>query len=267
MSRNCTVKESSIINNKKFRNNLSIANMKHSIKTDILNKYYSRKCRITWLVNKRKKKLSSLRDKKRSSSFNITFKNMPIKHGEEIELEIELDMEVKTIKIENELIGYYFYFNRISTENKMENNRIKFIEQDNEYNNIHFKLPEFNDHRLSVISENDKLIHTQIFSDSMSFIAEKTNNNNQYRRKSCVEYNSEKDLVIDPDYISKSPCNFTFDINTLSYVYTTDRNSLKQMNDNLNRDLITKIKINQFQFNSVKNRKKIFSLSQIKRHE
>ena len=49
----------------------------------------------------------------------------------------------------------------------------------------------------------------------MSFIAEKTNNNNQYRRKSCVEYNSEKDLVIDPDYISKSPCNFTFDINTL----------------------------------------------------
>ena len=267
MSRNCTIKESSIINNKKFRNNLNIANIKRSIKTDILNKYYSRKCRITWLVNKRKKKLSSLRDKKRSSSFNITFKNMPIKHGEEIELEIELDMEVKTIKIENELIGYYFYFNRISTENKMENNRIKFIEQDNEYNNIHFKLPEFNDHRLSVISENDKLIHTQIFSDSMSFIAEKTNNNNQYRRKSCVEYNSEKDLVIDPDYISKSPCNFTFDINTLSYVYTTDRNSLKQMNDNLNRDVITKIKINQFQFNSMKNRKKIFSLSQIKRHE
>ena len=189
MSRNCTIKESSIINNKKFRNNLNIANIKRSIKTDILNKYYSRKCRITWLINKRKKKLRSLSKKRRSSSFNISLKNMTIKNDDEIELVIELDMEVKTIKMENELIGYYFYFNRINKENKVENNRIKFIEQDNEYNNIHFKLPEFNDHRLSVISENDKLIHTQIFSDSMSFIAEKTNNNNQYRRKSCVEYN------------------------------------------------------------------------------
>ena len=264
MSRNCTVKESSIINNKKFRNNLSIANMKHSIKTDILNKYYSRKCRITWLINKRKKKLRSLSKQRRSSSFNISLKNMTIKNDDEIELEIELDMEVKTIKMENELIGYYFYFNRINKENKMENNRIKFIEQDNEYN-IRLKLPEFNDHRLSVISENDKFIRTQIFIDPMTFINDKTNN--QIRRKSCMEYNAEKDLIIDPNYICKSPSNFAFDINNLSYVYTTERNSFKQMNENLNRDVITKIKINQFQYNSIKNRKKIFSLSQIKRHE
>ena len=233
---------------------------------DILNRYYTRKCRVTWLINKRKKKLKSLREKKRSSSFNISFKKTPIKNDDEIEIEIELDIEIKKIKLENELIGYYFYFNPINKENKMENNRIKFIEIDDDYNmNMHLKLPEFIDHKLSVITDANNFMKTQILSDPTAFVADKTNN--QIRRKSCYEYNAEKDLIIGPDYISKSPGNFNFDLNTLSYIYSTDRNNYKTMNENLKRDVITKIKINQFQYNSIKNRKKIFSLSQIKRHE
>ena len=267
MSKNCTIKESSIINHKKFRNNLNITNIKRSIKTDILNRYYTRKCRITWLVNKRKKKLKSTKEKRRSSSFNISLNKMNIKNDDEIEREIELDMEIKKIKIENDLIGYYFYFNRINKENKMENNRIRFIDQDSEFStNMHLKLPEFNDHRLSVISDNGKFIRTQILSEPLAFQTEK--NNNQIRRKSCYEYNGfEKDLIIDPDYVCKTQSNFMFDMNSLSYMHSNDRNNLKKMNENLKRDVITKIKINQFQYNSIKNRKKIFSLSQIKRYE
>ena len=265
MSKNCTIKESSIINHKKFRNNLNITSIKRTIQTDILNRYYSRKCRVTWLINKKKKKLKSLEEKRRSSSFNIQFKKTHINNDEEIEIEIELDMEIKKIKLENELIGYYFYFNRINKENKMENNRIKFVEIDDDYNmNMHLKLPEFDDHRLSVITDENKFMKTQILSDPIAFITEKTNN--QIRRKSCYEYN-EKDLVIGPDYVSKCPGNFNFDLNSFSYMYSTGRNNLKTMNKNLKRDVITKIKVNQFQYNSIKNRKKIFSLSQIQRHE
>ena len=47
LSKICTMKESSIINQKKYKNNLYMSNVKRSIKTDILNKYYSKKCRIT----------------------------------------------------------------------------------------------------------------------------------------------------------------------------------------------------------------------------
>ena len=154
---------------------------------DILNRYYTRKCRVTWLINKRKKKLKSLREKKRSSSFNISFKKTPIKNDDEIEIEIELDIEIKKIKLENELIGYYFYFNPINKENKMENNRIKFVETDDDYNmNMHLKLTEFIDHRLSVITDANKFKKTQILSDPTAFVADKTNN--QIRRKSCYEY-------------------------------------------------------------------------------
>ena len=238
--------------------------MKKSIKTDILNRYYYKKCRITWLINKRKKRHYSI-IKRRSSSFNISFKKNQIKNEDDIEIEIELDMEIKKILVENELVGYYFYFTPIKKEMKMENNKIKFIDYKEEGDNMHLQFGEINPNNLTEITENDKLNQTQIISDTQFFINEKLIN--QIRRKSCVEYNYEKDLIIGPDYICKSPSNFLFDINTLSYNYSTNRNNLKVMNDNLKRDVITKIKINQFQYNSMKNRTKIFSLSQIKRHE
>ena len=266
MSRNFSVKENSIIENKMSRNNLYITNMKRLIKTGILNRYDSRKCRITWVINKKKMKVKSLRAKRRSSSFNISFKKVHDKDDDEEEIEIELDMEIKKIKIENDLLGYYFYFYRINKENKMENNRIRFIEQDDEYKmNMHLKLPEFNDHNLSVIYENDKYIQTEIIFEPMAFQAEKSNN--QVRRKSCLEHNTEKDLIIGPDYVCKNSSNFMFDVSSLSYTYSTDRNNINQLNENLKRDVITKIKINKYQYHSIKNRKKIFSLSQIKRYE
>ena len=261
LSKNCTIKESSTINHKKFKNNLNITSIKKSIKTDILNRYYYKKCRITWLINKRKKRQQSIR-KRRSSSFNIAFKKNQIN---EIEIEIELDMEIKKILVENELVGYYFYFTPIKKEMKMENNKIKFIDYKEEGDNMHLQFGEINPNNLTEITENDKLNQTQIISDTQFFINEKLIN--QIRRKSCAEYNYEKDLIIGPDYICKSPSNFLFDINTLSYNYSTNRDNLKVMNDNLKREVITKIKINQFQYNSMKNRTKIFSLSQIKRHE
>ena len=265
LSKNCTIKESSIINHKKLRNNLNISNMKRTIKTDILNRYYYKRCRITWLINKRKKnKLQSRKEKRRSSSFNFSLKKAQVKNEDEIEIEIELDMEIKKIVVEKELIGYYFYFTRIKKNNRMENNRVQFIDH-NDDDNMHLKLSEFYPANQAVNSDDEKINQTQIISDPSYFTKDKSNN--PFRRKSCNEFNSEKEVLIGPDYICKGPSNFLFDINTLSYIYSTRRDNFKKMNESLKRDVITKIKINQFQYNSIKNRKKIFTLSQIKRHE
>ena len=119
MNKNFTIKESSIINKKIVRNSINTTNIKSSIKTNILNRYYSKKCRITWIINKNKKKLKSLNERRSSSSYNISSKKINNKNNEE-EIEIELEMKIDKIKIDNFLIGYYFYFNRINKEKKQK---------------------------------------------------------------------------------------------------------------------------------------------------
>ena len=229
----------------------------------ILNRYYSKKCRITWIINKNKKKLKSLNERRSSSSYNISSKKINNKNNEE-EIEIELEMKIDKIKIDNFLIGYYFYFNRIKKKKKTEKNKVRFIIQENEYNmKVYIKFPELNQENSYNISEN-KFNQTQILSGPIIFHAEKTNN--KKRRKSYYENNDEKDYIIGPDYICKSQNNFLFDLNSLSYINSTSRNNLKKLKENLKRDVLRKIKINQFQYNSLKNRKKIFSLSQIKKY-
>ena len=270
LSRNVTMKESSIINHKKHRSNLNLPHIKKTVKTDILNKYYFKKSRITWLVNKKKKtQLKNINEKRRSSSFNFGFKKIRDKNDEEVIIEIELDMEIKKIILENDLIGYYFFFTSTKQESKLENNKVKFIEQPNDNHHTILKLSgvlpiaEYLKQRHSVV---DELNRKPILSEPTSFESNKDNNNPiKRKRKSCAEYNLEDDLI-GPDYICKSPCNFMFDINSMSYLFSNERNNLKKMNDGLKRDVVTKIKINQFQFNSLKNRTKIFSLSQIRNH-
>ena len=266
LSKICPLKESSIINHKKLKNNLYIANMKKSIKTDILNKYYSKKCRITWLINKRKKnKFRSKAEKRRSSSFNISPRNIIVKDDDEIEVEIELDMEIKKIIIEDDLIGYYFFFENVINGHRFENNKVKFIEPDKNSNILHLKLSGVqnnakNDyHRYTDI---DKVNQTQILAEHISFTKEVANQN---RRKSCAEYNPDE-LLIGADYVCKSSSNFIFDLRSLSYLHSTDRNSMEKMKEDLKKDVLAKIKINQFQYNSLKNRTKIFTRSNIKKN-
>ena len=110
--------------------------------------------------------------------------------------------------------------------------------------------------------EFEKINQTQILEDRIPFVRESAN---KLRRKSSAEYNHE-DLLIGADFIYKSPCNFIFDLRSLSYIYSNNRNNNKNVDDNLKKDVITKIKKNKFQYNSLKNRTKIFSKSNIKKH-
>ena len=260
LSKGCTIKESSILNHKKLRNNLNVTNLKNSIKTDILNRYYYRRCRITWLINKKKKSKLRSNNKRRSSSFNISFKkgNSIIKEDDNIEIEIELDMEIKKIILDKILIGYYFFFTRVKPENKIENNKIKFKENEDVDN---MKLTNYMDKNYY---SSEKLNQTVILSDPSFILKEK--NNNIFRRRSCFDFNGDNSLI-GPDYICKSPCNFIFDVNSLTYIYSTEKDNNKQLNAFLKKDVSTKIKMNQFQYNSIKNRAKIFSLSQIRQYE
>ena len=257
-------KESSIINQKKFKNYLYMSNVKRMIKTDILNKYYSKKCRITWLINRPKKnKFRPKAEKRRSSSYNMSFINVMDKK-EEIEVEIELDMEIKKIILEDELIGYYFFFENVLNNHRIENNMVKFSEPDKNSNILHLKLSGVQ----SALKKNqpryskfEKINQTQIFPEHIKFAKEATK---KIRRKSCAEYNHDE-LLIGADYVCKSPCNFIFDLPSLSYIFSNHRSN-KNVDENLKKDVISKIKKTQFQYNSLKNRTKVFSKSKIKRN-
>ena len=264
LSKICTMKESSIINQKKYKNNLYMSNVKRSIKTDILNKYYSKKCRITWLINKKKKKFRSKFEERRSSWYNNSFKNI-IDKNEEVEVEIELNMEIKKIVLENELLGYYFLFEKVLSSHRIDNNMVKFIDSDRNSNVLHLKLSgvqNISRKNQPRYSELEKINQTQILADRISFVRE---SDKKLRRKSCAEYNHEE-LLIGADFICKSPCNFIFDLRSLNYIYSNNRNNNKNIDDTLKKDVIAKIKKNQFQYNSLKNRTKILSKRNIKKH-
>ena len=86
--------------------------IKQKIKTDLFNKKYNKKCKITW--NSSEKKSSNITKEvkeiiKYSSIIlgnNINYLNSKLFEDSGI----ELYMEPKKIILDNELIGYFFFF-------------------------------------------------------------------------------------------------------------------------------------------------------------
>ena len=120
MSKSTTIRESSIMTHKKMKKNLMLSSLVKSIKTDILNKNFLQKSKITWIIdedfntNKNKtriiKKMNSMNYQNSSSFLGI---NINLNDNTE---EKELFMEVKKIIFDRELIGYYFFFSKINED-------------------------------------------------------------------------------------------------------------------------------------------------------
>ena len=275
LSKDMGIKESSIIVHKKYKNLFNMTSVRRTIQADLLNKKLNKKWKITWLINKTKKRALKT-EGRRSSSYNISFN-----HRNEEEIEIKLNMEIKKVLLEDELVGYYFFFSKITKGEKDSNNinesrnSVIIPKNKNLFKSTHIRSQK-KVIRGSKFYESNNLIQTQIHEGPICFNKEKMNNNNhnKFRRKSFGKsekfINNYYDIgfgFLGPDFVCDSPCNFNFDINTLSFYYSTKKDNLQKLNDMLKRDADTKNKISQFQYNSIKNRHKIFSLSQIKRHE
>ena len=101
-------------NNDLSNKNISLIE-KQKLKTELFDKKYNKKCKITWTPSE-KNSLSETKitkEKKQNSSLNFYKTNKYLKNKLLNEKGIELYMEAKKIILDNELLGYYFYFSKI----------------------------------------------------------------------------------------------------------------------------------------------------------
>ena len=127
VSRISSISEIKHNNNKKNM----LSQLKKKIKDDLINKKYNKKCQITWRINKKNKYNKMIVSKNeennndmegkatrisyRGSSYNLS----TIRKLDEKNIEIEFLMEIKKAIIDNQLVGYYFYFSKLDySENK-----------------------------------------------------------------------------------------------------------------------------------------------------
>ena len=113
------------LSEKKF-NKISIpASIRKRIKYDLLIKKYSNRCRITWKTseetnsNEAKSQKKILISKKSQNNIRYTESNIlrPNKTANPEETEIDMFMEIKNIIINDELLGYLFYFTKVKSKN------------------------------------------------------------------------------------------------------------------------------------------------------
>jgi hypothetical protein len=99
--------------------------IKKKIKNDLLIKKYSKKCKITWRIGH---EIYSNFSKNNNQQFLPKKSHLSIKHsktnifthnrtGNNDDIEIDVFMEIKKIIIQNELLGYYFFFSKIGNTN------------------------------------------------------------------------------------------------------------------------------------------------------
>ena len=244
--------------NKKFKNNIQNED-KQKIMNDLFNKKYNKKCRITW--NPCGNNYENLND---SSIFESNIKYRRIKNV--VDNEKELYMESRKIILDNELVGYYFFFSKI-------------YNYDNKYN-LDYKKIKFNDSSKNLTTKSIKK-----YQCTFKKIINNTNSNNinkllfnlrkKVKRKSLekmlsrVSINEEEDsdilsseyqsnfknqskyssnpeivevneqggdIIIDENYVPDSPINFFFDIKNNSFNCSKNNDNSKILNEILKNE-------------------------------
>ena len=255
MTRNCSMKESSIITQKRVKKTLVTTSIFKSIKIDILNKNYAEKTKITWVIDEdcNNKKKTKIFKKKRRSTLGELFANSVIL-SENIK-EKEFFMEIKKIILDKELIGYYFYFSKVP---KM---KPKLIPNSRHHS---FKKTEI---RQRVGGKSSKKVHqTQKLNAPIVFEEKKVSNSILKRRssldKSIPKVKFEKnifddqDSFVNADFIPDNNYNFLFNLNQLYFSMSKEKDNGRILNDALNKEVVFKIKKYQFKKNSLILRKK-----------
>ena len=258
LTRNCSMKESSIITQKRVKKTLLTTTIVKSIKIDILNKNYAQKTKITWVIDEDlNKKKTRIFKKRRRSTLGELFSNSVIL-SENIK-EKEFFMEIKKIILDKELIGYYFYFTKVTKKNP------KIIPNDNRH--LSFKKTEI---RRYIRGKSSKKLNRTQKLDAPLVFEEKKESNKSLERKSSldkpipkVKFEKEKEFILDDqdnfinaDFIPNNNYNFIFNLNQLYFSISKEKDDGKILNDSLNKEVIIKIKKFQYKKNSLIYRKK-----------
>ena len=273
LSKSCSMKESSIITHKRMKKTLMSTSIVKSIKLEILNKNFSKKSKITWQIEEEEENdLDKYKQKylrKMSSQRDVFGTGFDLYESPE---EKELNMEIKKIFLQKELIGYYFYFSKIIEKKR------KLTKYDRD-RHLSFKKTDIRK-RIATSGKNMNKLHlTQridgpIFSEkpeikrkkkrkgSLDKSGQKVKFEEVEYEKNCDEQDERGDFV-SKDYIPRNPYNFSFSLHHNYYEMSTKINSNKILNESLNKEVQTKIKKFQFAKNSLIYRKKNLSLSNI----
>ena len=248
------------INNEKRR----ISNFKkQKIKNDIYNKKYFKKCKINWNASEK-------------NNSNITKEVKEIIHNSSVifgsniynlrnhllnDNGMELYMETRKIIIDNELVGYYFYFSKIYN---FENNNCylnyKSVEKNDSNEDI--KLKKSKKYQCSIKSiDNEKSISKAISKlkerskrnslekmikrvrfkeedkNSLIYEAEEIKRkHSKYSSTPEIQEVKDEEIIIDEDFIPNCPINFSFNIKDNSYNISTNINNNEILNESLKKE-------------------------------
>lgn len=178
-------------------------------------------------------------------------------------------MEIKSIILKNELIGYYFYFTKVNNNsNENDNNYINSLVNFDEISldnqiltstiiNKQLKKSSFEDSNIknSLYLKNIK----KAIRRASNVVTSKFNINNEYNRASIkfdkkdmssLKYSSlfndslENIEIIDinENFIPKSKSNFLFNLNDFSFELSKNNNNFQILNDTLKDEAMVKIK-------------------------
>ena len=259
----------------KTNQNISL-NIKKKIKNDLLNKKYSKKCKITWIKDKSDFTKSNIFIEKKKT---ITNKN-------DIDIELNLFMEIQKIIIKDKLIGYYFFFSKI--RNKTYNNMSYQLKKNEktDSNNYLLKVKKYQCKFRTLIGTNiinfnkyqskDENSNNNVKNIFCSLIINPTkvkdklkkelNNFRKKERKKSLDKNSkvtfkqvednspinncsytnkyfpgENDSTITGEFIPTYSTDFTIDIKNMSFYQVNKYNNQLEYLDFLKREAINKV--------------------------
>ena len=246
-----SMNDSSFITQKKLKKNKISPSVMKSIKTDILNKNFSKKSKITWMYNKLGFGMS-LKNKrslfiKRDSVFG---RRELMKQTINNENEEEFFMEVKKIIIENELLGYYFCFSKLNYDD-YTNHGIKLLVDIKNFQTKGYHLAnvevEKTVNQTNIISSQAPLVDL-----NSRFKDRRQSLDKSFLRFGTVKSKDHNDKNSPDNYIPICNCHFLFDINTFSYNHSDNSSYDSMLNETLKNEALTKLQKYQYQINTKK---------------
>ena len=284
------------IQNKKSNKNTLSFIKKQKIKNDLFNKKYIKKCSITWIkseeicLNTTKIDTNTKNIRLKHSTSDDNKSNIFIDENQNLnKMEIDLYMETQKIVLDNELVGYYFYFSKIpnnenislnykivhekSSKNNLETKKLKkyqliikpeknFINKIKNTGVLTFNISEWiNEENIKKVKKKRRSIENmsqrvKLKEDENNIIEKKMTSSKYSSTENLPEINNEE-IIITEEYVPKTETNFIFNLDNISYDFSKVIDKGIILNELLKKQAMDKIK--NFQKLKLINFKKINS--------
>ena len=224
------------------KHKISLENRK-KIKEDLINNKYNTNSKIIWRFNENNSNYEDDYSRISQSEINFSFNR---KKYEKLEKkgEIELLMEIKKCSIDNHVLGYYFYFTKLSSY-ELKNFQGYFKESNDANNEKDLKSMKY---KTIIKSVRGNISH--------SFIKKIDSKNQMPPPKFTTVIGQDdqlqEEVLIDERFIPKSQKNFSFDLKTMCFNAEDNYKNSKLMISYLQREASSKIKAYQNYLNSIK---------------